>query len=66
MTHIKRSPGTEPVAPLDVPPWTSCDNFLYGFKGTPSARQAVPAPADSAQDRDELREFVRLREVSRQ
>ena len=43
-----------------------CDNFLYGFKGAPSARRAVPALADSAQDREVLREFVKRREVHRQ
>ena len=32
----------------------------------PAARRAVPALADSAQDRDALREFVRRREVDRQ
>jgi hypothetical protein len=43
-----------------------CDNFLYGFKGAPAARRAVPAQADSAQDRDALREFVGGVRVGRQ
>jgi hypothetical protein len=29
-------------------PCSGCDNFLYGFKGTPSARQAGPGPAEVA------------------
>jgi hypothetical protein len=45
---------------------SACDNFLYGFKGAPAARRAVPALADSAQDRDALREFVKRREADRQ
>jgi hypothetical protein len=39
--------------------------FFTVIKGTPAARRAVPALADSAQDRDALREFVR-HEVRRQ
>ena len=35
MSHIKRS--------LTLLPLVSCDNFLYGFKGAPPARRAVPA-----------------------
>jgi hypothetical protein len=44
----------------------ACDNFLYGFKGTPPARQAVPALADSVQNRGVLREFAGRRETGRQ
>ena len=40
--------------------------FFTTIKGAPSARRAVPALTDSAQDRDALREFVRRREVRRQ
>ena len=37
--------------------------FFTIIKGAPPARRAVPALADSAHDRDALREFVRWREV---
>jgi len=44
----------------------ACADFLYGFKGAPAARRAVPVLADSVADRDALREFVKRREVRRQ
>jgi hypothetical protein len=44
-----------------------CENFLHGLKGAPAgACRAVPAMADSVNDRDALWEFVRRREVDRQ
>jgi hypothetical protein len=37
VSHIKPS--------LTLPSPSCCDNFLYGFNGTPSAGRAVPALA---------------------